>query len=44
MTTLFYVLGGIVLLLVILALIAPKGYHVNREIAIENHCLKFLNI
>ncbi|NAS30324.1 polyketide cyclase [Flavobacteriaceae bacterium R38] len=35
MATLFYILGGIVLLVVILALIAPKNYHVSRAIEIE---------
>nr|WP_299338839.1 SRPBCC family protein [Allomuricauda sp.] len=34
MTTILYVLGGLVLLILILALIAPKNYHVYRSIEI----------
>lgn len=35
MVTFLYILGGIVLLIVILALIAPKNYHVYRSIVID---------
>lgn len=35
MTTLLYILGGIVLLIIILALIAPKNYNVSRSIEID---------
>nr|WP_299388951.1 SRPBCC family protein [Allomuricauda sp.] len=35
MTTLLYILGGLVLLIIILALIAPKTYNVSRSIVIE---------
>ncbi|WP_420400037.1 SRPBCC family protein [Flagellimonas sp.] len=35
MTTLLYILGGIVLLIIILALIAPKSYNVSRSIEID---------
>ena len=34
MTTLLYILGGIVLLVILLALIAPKTYDVSRSIVI----------
>lgn len=34
MTTLLYILGGIVLLILVLALIAPKNYNVSRSIEI----------
>nr|WP_293301130.1 SRPBCC family protein [Allomuricauda sp.] len=34
MTTIFYILAGIVLLILILAAIAPKTYHVSRSIVI----------
>ncbi len=35
MDILLYILGGIVLLIILLALIAPKSYHVFRSIEIE---------
>ncbi|AKA33737.1 SRPBCC family protein [Flagellimonas lutaonensis] len=35
MTTLLYILGGIVLLLILLALVAPKTYDVSRSIVIN---------
>ncbi len=35
MSTLLYILGGVVLLLVILAILAPKNYHVHRSIIIN---------
>ena len=35
MTTVLYILGGIVLLIVFLALIAPKSYRVSRSIEIS---------
>ncbi len=35
MTTALYILGGIILLIIILALIAPKSYNVSRSIEIN---------
>ena len=35
MTTLLYILGGIVLLVILLALVAPKTYDVSRSIVIN---------
>ncbi|WP_299432444.1 SRPBCC family protein [uncultured Maribacter sp.] len=35
MTTIFYILGGIILLLLVLGLIAPKNYNVFRTIEIN---------
>jgi len=35
MTTVLYILGGIVVLIIILALIAPKSYDVNRKIIVQ---------
>lgn len=35
MTTVLYILGGIILLVLLLALIAPKTYHVSRSIIID---------
>jgi len=33
--TILYILGGIILLLLILALIAPKTYDVSRSVVVE---------
>ncbi len=35
MGTILYILGGVILLIVLLALIAPKSYHVERSITIN---------
>lgn len=41
MTTLFYILGGIILLIIILSLLAPKTYKVSRSV--ENFKTKSRN-
>ena len=35
MTTFFYILGAIILIIIILAMVAPKNYDVNRSIVIN---------
>jgi len=35
MLTILYILGGIILLLLILAMLAPKTYDVSRSVAVE---------
>ncbi|PCJ93423.1 MAG: polyketide cyclase [Flavobacteriaceae bacterium] len=35
MTTLFYILGGLILLIIILSLLAPKTYKVSRSVEIS---------
>jgi len=35
MTTILYILAGIVILVIILALIAPKNYDVSRSIKVQ---------
>ena len=49
MNIFLYIAGGVVLLIVILAVIAPKSYEVNRSVAINKTVpevfmyLKYLN-